>query len=310
MRKIIGLILFFLLFANITGAEVLTFSSAATAAEYLSIPAGARPTGLGNAFTAVLGDINTLFWNPAGLAGLTGRRVMLAHNAWIEGIHLEYLLYAQPVGRRGVIGGGLNYINFGAIERWSIDGSGNPVPLEGSYTPYALSGVLAYALRVGGGFYAGAGLKLAYDQIDNSGSLAGAVDAGLVYQAGPGWTAGLVLKNLGVAAENSLLPMSLRMGTVYDLPYSISSRDTFALLADLEIKYDERPVAGVGIEYAYLDLFQIRLGWNQNFGQADPNRLGITAGAGVAYAGWGLDYSLAPQGDLGLSHKVSVEYGF
>ncbi len=310
MKKIIFLMAVCVLFTGLASAEVQTFASASTAAEFLSIPAGTRPAGLGNAFTGAGGDIHAIYYNPAGLAGIKDSRVMLAHNSWIEQINLEYLLYAQPVKGLGVLGAGLTYINFGAIERWTIDSSGNPIPSAESYTPYALAGVLACALPVGKDFSAGAGLKLAYDQIDNSGNLSGALDLGINYQVMVDLTAGLAIKNIGLAADDHLLPLALCLGGAYNLPYSLSPQDMFTVFIDMEVKYDENPVAGLGVEYTYLKLFQVRIGWNQNFGQANSNRLGFTAGAGITYQSWILDYAIAPQGDLGLSHKVGLQYGF
>jgi hypothetical protein len=41
------------------------------------IPVGARPLGMGGAYTAVANDINSPFWNPAGVTELRGLRVNL-----------------------------------------------------------------------------------------------------------------------------------------------------------------------------------------------------------------------------------------
>ena len=84
----------------------------------------------------------------------------------------------------------------------------------------------------------------------------------------------------------------------------------FTSYLDLELKYDNAPTLGLGIEYSFMPWFQLRAGWNQNFGHTNPNLFGFTAGAGATYQSWGLDYALAPQGDFGLSHKVSLQYGF
>lgn len=291
-------------------AEVNTYASADTATKILALPAGARPAGLGNAFTAASGDINALYYNPAGLISLTGNRVLLAHNAWIEGISQEHLAYAQPVPGLGVAGLGVDYLNYGPIDRWGMDASGNPSPGEGVYTPYALAGTLGWGVSVGKGLSAGAALKWSYEQIDTSGSVAGAVDLSALYQPNPDLTWGAVIHNLGLAAGDRLLPLSFNLGSAFNLPVSISEKDLFTTYIDVAFKYDNAPTLGLGLEYTFLSWFQLRLGWNQNFGYTNPNLLGLTAGAGATYWSWGLDYALAPQGDFGLSHKVSVQYGF
>jgi hypothetical protein len=42
--------------------------SSATGFTFMRIGVGARPVGMGGAYTAVADDANALFWNPAGLA--------------------------------------------------------------------------------------------------------------------------------------------------------------------------------------------------------------------------------------------------
>jgi hypothetical protein len=310
MNKFIPLTLILLSLAASTHAEVTTYLSASTAGEYLAVPAGARPAGLGNAFTGVRGDLNSLYWNPAGLLGLTDHRIMLGHHAWLQGISVEQAVYGQPLENFGAIGVSLSYLNYGTIERWNIDASGNPLPTGDSYTPYVISGSAGWAVPVGGGFAAGAALKLANEQIDNSGSLAGGLDLGVQFTPSRDLTLGAALRNVGLAAGEQILPLLLGAGLSYNLPYSFSENDLLTLLADVKIKYDDLPLAGLGCEYTYTNLFQIRVGWDANFGHTDPSRLGLTAGAGVIFHNWTLDYALASQGNFGLSQQVSLQYGF
>ncbi len=41
-----------------------------TAAQFLSLGGGTRPAALGDAFSAIKGDVNAAFWNPSGLMGI------------------------------------------------------------------------------------------------------------------------------------------------------------------------------------------------------------------------------------------------
>lgn len=310
MKKLILLLVCSLGLLQTATAEVETYATADTASKILALPAGARPAGLGNAFTAAQGDLNALYYNPAGLMGLSDHRIFLAHNAWIEGINQEDVAYAQPIEGLGAAGLSVDYLNYGAIDRWAIDASGNPSSVGSAYTPYALAGTLGWALPVGKGFSAGAALKWSYEQIDTSGAVAGAVDLGAIYKLNPDLAWGAVVHNLGLAAGDHLLPLAFNLGSVFNLPYSLSEKDLFTTYVDLALKYDDAPTLGLGLEYTFMPWFQLRLGWNQNFGHANPNLYGFTAGAGATYGHWGLDYALAPQGDFGLSHKVSMQYGF
>jgi hypothetical protein len=51
--------------------------NANTGLAFLEIGGGARATGMGEAFTAVIDDPTSLFWNPAGSASLTSRQAHL-----------------------------------------------------------------------------------------------------------------------------------------------------------------------------------------------------------------------------------------
>lgn len=291
-------------------AEVVTYSAASTAGHIFAIPAGARPAGLGGAFSAVRGDINSAYWNPAGLLGVPEHRVQASHQAWIQEINSEYLLYAQPVEGFGAAGVGIHYVNYGGIERWNMDDSGNPIPTGAVYTPFALAGRVNLAVPAGPGWALGAALKLAYEQIDSSGALAGGLDVGVQYTPLRDLNLGAVLRNIGLAAGEKLLPLTLALGAAYDLPYSFTENDLLTLLLDIDFRHDDAPTAGLGLEYTYINLFQVRAGWNPDFGRTIAGRLGLTVGAGLVYQNWNLDYAFAPQGDLGASHQVSLQYGF
>lgn len=62
---------------------------------------GARALGMGAAFTAVADDPSTTFWNPAGLAGVTRRELLLMHSERFgDLVDRDFAAYVQPVGWR------------------------------------------------------------------------------------------------------------------------------------------------------------------------------------------------------------------
>lgn len=95
-----------------------------TAAAILDLPhRSVRATALAEAFSAYHGDVNTLLWNPAGLAGLQKTEFLGGWNSFAEvfgeaGEGLYYALFAgaTPVSGLGVLAANLQLNGQGTIE--------------------------------------------------------------------------------------------------------------------------------------------------------------------------------------------------
>ncbi|HHM23673.1 MAG TPA: hypothetical protein ENJ23_01370, partial [Bacteroidetes bacterium] len=79
-------------------------------AAFVDIGYGARPMGMGGAFTALSDDAHAIFWNPAGLAGLSRSELTLMHTKQLGLIPYTMLAYA---GRLGTWGAGLGVLSSG-----------------------------------------------------------------------------------------------------------------------------------------------------------------------------------------------------
>ncbi|MFH1957923.1 MAG: type IX secretion system membrane protein PorP/SprF [bacterium] len=86
-------------------------------AAFEDIGVGARPISMANAFTAVADDVHSVYYNPAGLAGLTKYEVASSYGKLFWGltdnsnINVSFLAGAAPVSRlRGVVGIGINQL--------------------------------------------------------------------------------------------------------------------------------------------------------------------------------------------------------
>ncbi len=56
-------------------------------AAFLKIDAATRPTAMGGAFVGVANDVNSVFWNPAGLTQMEKRELSAMYNSWFAGIN-------------------------------------------------------------------------------------------------------------------------------------------------------------------------------------------------------------------------------
>ncbi|MFH1353196.1 MAG: type IX secretion system membrane protein PorP/SprF [bacterium] len=93
-------------------------------AAFEDIGVGARPISMANAFTAVADDVHSVYYNPAGLAGLTKYEVASSYGKLFWGltdnsnIGVSFLAGAAPVSRlRGVVGIGINQLKLDNLYR-------------------------------------------------------------------------------------------------------------------------------------------------------------------------------------------------
>ncbi|MFH1368392.1 MAG: hypothetical protein ABII64_04615 [Elusimicrobiota bacterium] len=76
----------------------------------------ARPIGMGGAFTAVAGDINSVWYNPAGMANINKRSVMFTYSKPyldLDGVNMYtgYASYAMPLKKAGSIAATWTHFN-------------------------------------------------------------------------------------------------------------------------------------------------------------------------------------------------------
>lgn len=150
------------------------------AAEFLTIPVGARGIGMGSAYTAVADDISAIWWNPAGLGFLEGREVMINVVDYTLDLTYSYVALATPIGDGNVVVGGFfGYLDVPDMEITTIDSPEGTGSLFNAYD-FQLGGSVAYTLSdrfIGG-------LNVKYVHQDMWGNLAGnafAIDAGAIY---------------------------------------------------------------------------------------------------------------------------------
>ena len=106
--KIITVLGMAVLVAAVQPSEAGVRKSGLTGAAFLKIGVGARAVALGSAYTTITGDVNQMFWNPAGTALKGGKsQVMLSHNSWIADISHDTVGYSRDMGNLGTLGIGI-----------------------------------------------------------------------------------------------------------------------------------------------------------------------------------------------------------
>ncbi|MDT8285963.1 MAG: PorV/PorQ family protein [Elusimicrobiales bacterium] len=328
MQKCLAALLAAAILAPSLEAAKIHPEAGSTAAAFLKLPVGARPAGMGGAFAAAEGDPYSLYWNPAGIAGIRERRAGFFHNEHFQGFGQEFLYYAAPadglrlpfVGRLrdGVFGLSLNYFYTpDELERRSglyESDPANPIsPVEGHFGAYDLALAASYARRTAAGTALGASLKVIRQSIDEEAGMTAALDLGAVKKVrlgGEEYTAGLSLRNLGpglkLVSRSYALPLSLRAGLSRRLPGS----GALAAL-DLELPVDNYPSVMLGAEYPVAGGLTLRSGYRYRLhGNELGAWSGFSAGAGFRLEKVSFDYAYSPAGELGDSHRFSVNFRF
>ena len=96
--------------------------------EFMNIGVDAAAFGMSNAVVASSGDVNSGYWNPAGLVNLEDKQISLMHASYFANIaNYDYAAFAMPLDDRSAVG--LSIIRFGVDDILNttqlIDSEGN-----------------------------------------------------------------------------------------------------------------------------------------------------------------------------------------
>jgi hypothetical protein len=284
--------------------------SADIAASWLEIPTSTRQAALSGAVGAMVDDVDALGVNPAGLAELSGNEAELLHNIWVQNLTVEHLAYGHGFGNWGFALGG-DYFNFGQVDFYSLNSSGNPVA-NGSFSPMGLDLYGGLGLILFHGLELGVDGKFIMENLlSGMSSSTEALDAGLKYKNYPtGLAASVALLNLGGTLEGSNLPSSVDMAGSYVNRLSPDHLLSLGLDGNLSLNESTASTASLGTEYWYRGTIALRVGYRlAGYGNLQ-GLAGLSAGVGVKLEQAELDYALTTLGDLGSGSQISLSYRF
>ncbi|HCC48400.1 MAG TPA: hypothetical protein DEQ38_09850 [Elusimicrobia bacterium] len=311
-----------------------------TAANFLKIPVAAVPSGMGEAYTAMVGP-DSILYNPAGLGLLSYSSFSGSHNQYIDGITQEYLALAwrfpfatvaaaysslssgdidaydendMPVGKTStshqltVFSVAQSWPRFkkdaGKLDPMLITPPWTKIPLVADYRPKS------YRLA------AGASVKKISEKLAGESSAAYAFDAGLTLILPRHFHVGASALNYGGSQKfleaSSKLPSSLRFGIAKDF-HTVNDVMVFTVASDM-VKYSDRDYqSATGLEVDVMKMFQLRLGYKT---QKDSGSR-VCGGFGMNFdrlsdknsvmMGARVDYSYLDYGSLGATHRLGVQ---
>ncbi len=310
IARIAGLALC-LLPAGLRAAEVEeVYPYAQFALPELQIGVGTRGPALGGATAALFSGVESLHGNPAGLGYLTVAQAEFIHNSWIQEINQESLLFGLPLSKQLGLAAGINYLGLGTLEPTGMTAAGELVQESGQIALSLFSVSLGSGWRITPQVAAGAVLRFCMQELGDAQPMTVLADLGGVYEVSPELTLGLTASQLGLGVAGYALPTTVRLGGAYawKLQKDHLLRPAFDL--ELLLAAPEQSWVHAGLEYQMYEVFLVRLGYQFTAAPGPSGLTGLTAGLGLELGTWSLGYTAAPQGDLGLSHRLSIGLRF
>ncbi len=292
-----------------------------TAAPFLSIAQGARAMAMGTAFVAVADDQSAMYWNPAGIADLSGNRIVFDYTQWIADIKYNYVGATINLGSMGTVGLNLTSSSIPEMRVTTVD-----LP-EGTGEMFGVSDAavgITYALKLTDKFSIGFNPKFIYQRIWKMSATAIAIDLGVKYLTPfDGITLGMSISNFGskmrLSGNNTLvlydpdpfttgnnahipgdartdswtLPLTFKVGIAYTALSTEANRLILAI--DAAHPSDDYESVDLGAEYVFDNFIALRGGYNSLFLESAEER--FTMGFGI-------------QQNLIGSTQITIDYAY
>jgi hypothetical protein len=313
---------------------------AQTGFKFLSVVSDARGASMADAMTSLQIGSSALFFNPAGMAGLsTFFDVSGSTNQWIADItHTAFSLAINPFnGDYGVIGFSAQYVSYGdfygtVVNRASPQGYDD----TGIFSLNALALGLGYAKQISDKFSVGGQIKWIRQDLGESTipvnirsnptneniriadtSKTSNKMSPLVFDFGTQFRTGIKSLVFGMSVRNFSkevkyvdegiqAPMVFTLGVsmdVMDLLEKLPFEQSLFVCLDASHYRDHPEQLKVGLDYKIMNMFSLRAGYASNNDQND-----FTYGLGITKYGFSFDYSYTPYGVFKNVQRYTVRF--
>jgi len=319
MRNLIKKTAFTVALAAIMASSLFALGAGTSSADFLKIGVGARPSAMGNAYTAIADDSNAAFWNPAGLTAIDKWDVTFMHLIWYANTNYDFLSLVFPVDAMTNIGFSLNGLWIPPFNS-TIQYSGNPLESDSELT-YEAAVTLSFARNFGnfytadftiGNISLGANMTLILRQLVGiSVPAAFTVDIGAIANITEQVKLGLVAADIGTSTGGDQTPFNVRLGMSGDIP--LSKQFGILLSADVSKPIDitnpdyNKWYLNVGAEMRIAGYVNIRGGYKLGY---DDETFTVGGGITIPDIGLSADYAFVPHNELGMSHRISISGKF
>jgi len=277
---------------------------------FLKIPVTARHTALGESMGSITDNagITPLFLNPAVLGFQTHKTVGCSYSTWIADINHQAGGVTSNLGYFGIIGIGINYLDYGEFTRTAHGANLGEYLVTGTYQAQALAIGLTYARRLTDRFAYGLRLNHVRETIAEYTSTNFLLDMGVIYFTG--WRSlriGGFINNFGVdekyIGDSFKMPTELHLSLTYDL-FDITHHK-LTLTSELSHPSDNLEKIHVGVEYQLYRTIFLRGGYKF---QTDEDHFAF--GGGILWQGFLLDLAVTPFGRFPTIYHLTLQKEF
>lgn len=266
-------------------------------AQELQIPVGARGVAMGGAVVANTEGMESVIWNPAGLALLEGTEAMFTHLEYMADINIEFVGVATAIEDFGTIAGSAKIVSIGDMEETTDD---QPYGTGRIFDPTLAVVGVSYARILTANVNFGASAKFIHESIFEVSATGVAFDVGFLYN--PNWhgvSMGIAIMNYGPEmsfsgrgfdrrlnnhptrplASSFDLPSHLSMGVAYN--FLDRDRNYAVVSGNFRSNNFYEDFYQGGVEYVYDEKYSLRAGYS--FADETHWLYGFSAGAGVVF---------------------------
>ncbi|NQT25523.1 PorV/PorQ family protein [candidate division KSB1 bacterium] len=284
----------------------------------LLIPIGARYLAMGGAAAAFCEGVESIYWNPAGLAKMpTQANAMFSYTPWIADIGVSYGAVAVEMGNFGVMGASIKALNIGEIAVTTAD---QPDGTGEVFSPTFFTMSLSYAKQLTDQVAFGTNMNVISERLPRASATGVSIDAGIQYKnvgGLEGLLLGVVIKHIGpnmkyggpglyrqatnansevavshlkIEAGEFELPSQVEIALAYQTEVSdVGSVTASYLFQNNNFQHDQNTIGG---EFNFKDLAFIRAGYTMGLDMdSDYDYIfGPSFGAGVHLKSGGVDF--------------------
>jgi hypothetical protein len=283
--------------------------------EFLKSDVSPRASAMAGSFVSMYGDPVGIFYNPATIGTAVEPVASFGYTNHLLDINAGYATYSQEYKDVGVMGLGVNYINYGSFDQ--TDELANKL---GTFSAGDMAVSLSVARPFEDNFYYGVTGKFIYSSIAEATSSALAADIGILYIV-PGddqISFGASMTNIGTqlsayGSTRESLPLEFQIGgTIKPAHLPLELNVDFHKLNEVQDSFVQHFNAfSVGGEFTLSKALRFRFGYNNE--QRKELKVGTSAGNAGFSLGGGLvlkkikiDYSYSSFGLLGSISRIGI----